>query len=78
MTYKNPSFSYLYIRISKEIGNEIIKVWSTTMKFCKKPAVNFDKMGVASTFRSYLHLLIERLDKLRIVPLKGEVNQKWL
>ena len=58
MTYKNPSFGYLYIRISKEIGNEIIKVWSTTMKSCKKPAVNFDKMGVTSTFRSYLHLLL--------------------
>ena len=76
MTYKNPSFGYLYIRISKEIGNEIIKVWSTTMKSYKKPAVNFDRMGVTSTFRSYLHLLIERLDKLRIIPLKGEVNQK--
>ena len=58
MTYKNPSFGYLYIRISKEIGNEIIKVWSTTMKSYKKSAVNFDKMGVASTFRSYLHLLL--------------------
>ena len=74
MTYKNPSFGYLYIRISKEI----IKVWSTTMKSYKKPAVNFDRMGVTSTFRSYLHLLIKRLDKLRIIPLKGEVNQKWL
>lgn len=52
MTYKNPSFGYLYIRISKEIGNEIIKVWSTTMKSYKKSAVNFDKIGVASMFRS--------------------------
>lgn len=76
MTYKNPSFGYLYIRISKEIGKRIIKIWSTTMKSYKKPAVNFDRIGVASMFRSYLHLLIERLDKLRIVPLKGEVNQK--
>ena len=52
MTYKNPSFGYLYIRISKEIGKRIIKVWSTTMKSYKKPAVNFDRMGVTSTFRS--------------------------
>ena len=58
MTYKNPSFGYLYIRISKEIGNEIIKVWSTTMKSYKKPALKFGKMGVTSTFRSYLHLLL--------------------
>ena len=58
MTYKNPSFGYLYIRTSKEIGNEIIKVWSTTMKSYKKPAVNFDRIGVTSTFRSYLHLLL--------------------
>ena len=58
MTYKNPSFGYLYIRISKEIGKRIIKVWSTTMKSYKKPAVNLDRMGVTSTFRSYLHLLL--------------------
>ena len=58
MTYKDLSFGYLYIRISKEIGKRIIKVWSTTMKSCKKPAVNFGRMGVTSTFRSYLHLLL--------------------
>ena len=58
MTYKNPSFGYLYIRISKEIGNKIIKVWSTTMKSNKKLAVNFDRMGLQSQFRSYLKLLL--------------------